>query len=247
MCIRDSLPSARLKASSESSEPANSHSSGHSKSESGPDVMKDLQYPTSPSVDKVIPPTPAKKVEFILRSSYLPSDSPTEEADPANAKTDKVKKHNNHSYNKGMVGLLSKWKKNHNLRSENHKAHSESPKNQEIENLIKLVFSITSLEHKQDQSEDAANALSSKFDILSARTIDEVEYFLAIENDLLSKIRNRGGLFNFERIHHENPQTQSPEAVSAMDNLNLYKTVSSIASSVISLSKTCLLYTSRCV
>ncbi|CUS20784.1 LAQU0S01e14576g1_1 [Lachancea quebecensis] len=235
---QDNLPSAVFKASNDKVRNSNEDYQTAPNSSGVSEAIKDLQYPPSPSIDKVIPPTPAKKVEFILRSSYFPSEILTEEEANASCTSQKSKKEPHlHSYNKGMMGLLSKWKKNHTLRSANQKTNQESP-SAEFENLIKLVFSITSLENKQYSSEELKDVVSSKFDILSARTIDEVEYFLAVENDLLSKIRKQGQISSIKDGVDEKSQERDAEAVSAMDNLNLYKTVSSIASSVISLSKT---------
>ncbi|CAR22382.1 mitotic regulator LTE1 [Lachancea thermotolerans CBS 6340] len=235
---QDNLSSAVLKVSNDKVGNSDEVSQNAPNSSGVSEVIKDLQYPPSPSIDKVIPPTPAKKVEFILRSSYFPSEILSEEEANTSSTSQKLKKEPHlHSYNKGMMGLLSKWKKNHTLRSANQKINQESP-SAEFENLIKLVFSITSLENKQYSSEELKSVVSSKFDILSARTIDEVEYFLAVENDLLSKIRKQDHFTTVEGGADEQTQERDAETVSAMDNLNLYKTVSSIASSVISLSKT---------
>ncbi|SCU82102.1 LAFA_0C09076g1_1 [Lachancea sp. 'fantastica'] len=190
------------------------------------EVIKDLHVPPTPSVDKLIPPTPAKNIEFILRSSYLPSRG-------ARDNTERRKKEST-----GMLGLLSKWKRNHNTRVVPTQAKQQST-NFEIENFIKLVFSITSLENKDgDEMQKLLSTASSKFDILSARTIDEVEYFIAKENELLAKVSHQGRYFDLQKDTRPRSSAANPEATSAMDNLNLYKTVSFIASSVISLSKT---------
>ena len=39
-------------------------------------MMKDLEYPSTPSVDIFVPPTPAKNIEFILQTSYMETDLP---------------------------------------------------------------------------------------------------------------------------------------------------------------------------
>ena len=128
---------------------------------------------------------------------------------------------------KGIMGLLSKWKLNHQRKS----TVNQPQKAPQVENLIKYVFSISSLDN---HSNTLINSASSKFDILSARTIDEVEYLISVENELLSKLENRKLSNN---IQNESDDGDDQD-YSVMDNLNLYKTVSSIANSVISLSKT---------
>ncbi|SCU80161.1 LAME_0B01838g1_1 [Lachancea meyersii CBS 8951] len=196
------------------------------KTDSVTEVIKDLHCPTNPSVDKLIPPTPAKNIEVILRSSYLPSKGLTNSEEPR--KKDST----------GLIGLLSKWKRNHHTRLATPQARHQAP-SFEIENFIKLVFSITSLESKSDDDmQKLLTAQAPKFDILSARTIDEVEFFIAKENELLSKIPRHGSFFELQREARRGPKSAVREGVSAMDNLNLYKTVSFLASSVISLSKT---------
>ncbi|KAG0681009.1 Guanine nucleotide exchange factor lte1 [Kluyveromyces marxianus] len=101
-----------------------------------------------------------------------------------------------------------------------------------VEKLIKYVFSISSLETHSNPQPDS---IGSKFDILSARTIEEVEYLISVEKDLLEKVEEN-------RISAKTSKIESSEDdsndYSVIDNLNLYKTVSSIANSVISLSKT---------
>ncbi|CEP64828.1 mitotic regulator LTE1 LALA0_S14e00210g [Lachancea lanzarotensis] len=190
------------------------------------EVIKDLHVPPTPSVDKLIPPTPAKNIEFILRSSYLPSKG-------AGDNTERPRKENT-----GMMGLLSKWKRNHNTGPLPVPTRQQST-SFEIENFIKLVFSITSLENKGgDEMQRLLTSSSSRFDILSARTIDEVEFFIAKENELLTKISRQGRHLDLQNDAHLGSPAAIADGVSAMDNLNLYKTVSFIASSVISLSKT---------
>ncbi|SCU84727.1 LANO_0C02212g1_1 [Lachancea nothofagi CBS 11611] len=231
---QDNLPAAKLKAIGEPTIEQSNANYVIPRSNSISDVMKDLHYPATPSVDKVIPPTPAKNVEFVLRSSYLPSQTLS---DDEKATDDNTRRKKDSHSNTGMMGLLSKWRHNHNISSANQKARQQSP-SLEIENFIKLVFSITSLDSKEDDAEKLINNASSRFDILSARTIDEVEYFVAVENDLLSKISNFGGPFDVPNEAHQSSSRDGKEEVSVMDNLNLYKTVSFLASSVISLSKT---------
>ncbi|SCU90965.1 LADA_0F07338g1_1 [Lachancea dasiensis] len=225
---QDNLLSAKVRASGEdgNQKPGNTGLVVPN-STSVSNVIKDLHVPPTPSVDKVIPPTPAKDVEFILRSSFLPSQGPKKDNITA--------KHSNPA--PGMMGLLSKWRRNHNIRSANLKLKEQSP-SLEIENFIKLVFSITSLENREEEQSKPVVSDSAKFDILSARTIDEVEFFITVENELLSKVCKHDGGPPFQEQVPFSRSPSSVEGVSVMDNLNLYKTVSHIASSVVSLSKT---------
>lgn len=185
-------------------------------------IMKELEYPITPSVDAVIPPTPAKKIEFILQTSYVDAD-PTEIEKKTQQKNLRESVHH-----KGIIGLLSKWKLNHQTKV-NPQRVQNPPR---VEKLIKYVFSISSLETHSNPQPDS---IGSKFDILSARTIEEVEYLISVEKDLLEKVEEN-------RISAKTSKIESSEDdsndYSVIDNLNLYKTVSSIANSVISLSKT---------
>lgn len=191
-------------------------------------MMKDIEYPLTPSVDVVIPPTPAKKIEFILQTSYLASDMNAGQSHHYSTKRNlNITSTQSTMQQKGIMGLLSKWKLNHQRKS----TVNQPQKAPQVENLIKYVFSISSLDN---HSNTLINSASSKFDILSARTIDEVEYLISVENELLSKLENRKLSNN---IQNESDDGDDQD-YSVMDNLNLYKTVSSIANSVISLSKT---------
>ena len=115
----------------------------------------------------------------------------------------------------------------------------------DMDNFVKYVISITSLENtKSHASGEINDMITSKFDILSARTIDEVEYLISLENELQQKVRGQANLNNnnLKSIGLENTMPFEPPKdtanFSAMDNLDLYKTVSSLAQSVISLSNT---------
>lgn len=218
-------------------------------------VIKDVDIPTSPKIDRIIPPTPAKKVEFILDSIYLPEDIQPETENnkkyATNSTSDEILEQKSHeslntSIYKGALGLLAKWKKNHVKKdtsslkwSSNEKMRTTNP---EMDNFVKYVISITSLDtgNKQDAS-DLLNSVSSKFDILSARTIDEVEYLVSLENELLQQVnKNKYKNDIFKNSSHQNDSVLSKPVAnfSAMDNLDLYQTVSSLAQSVISLSNT---------
>ncbi|CAH02767.1 mitotic regulator LTE1 [Kluyveromyces lactis] len=187
-------------------------------------MMKDLEYPSTPSVDIFVPPTPAKNIEFILQTSYMETDLP--EQSNGSDSTNTV--NGNNTNHKGILGLLSKWKLNH-QRKPTVNPVQNPPR---VENLIKYVFSISSLDNHANPLPDS---LSSMFDILSARTIDEVEYLVSVESDLLAKLEAKKLTTEISKLETNEDESQD---YSVIDNLNLYKTVSSIANSVISLSKT---------
>ena len=234
-------------------------------------IISDLEYPRNSKIDKIIPPTPAKKIELILNTKYVPEEeiSSTIEINESDISSNKnsvnVNSRSQYNYNcTGPMGLLNKWKKNH-LRNKRHemtslfKKNSKQKNNSEIMNMvkpqmdtfIKYVISISSLENHNQNSNEVINLDSSKFDILSARTIDEVEYLLNLENNLIEKINklNNDGLSitkTEETIENEHEDYVDDvrdlklpiNNFSAMDNLDMYQTINSIAQSVISLSNT---------
>ncbi|GMC37263.1 unnamed protein product [Saccharomyces cerevisiae] len=234
-------------------------------------LMKGVDYPSSYAVDKIMPPTPAKKVEFILNSLYIPEDlneqSGTLQGTSTTSSLDNNSNSNSRSNTSSMsvlhrsaIGLLAKWMKNHNRHDSSNDKNFMSaikPANQkpEMDAFVKYVVSISSLNRKssKEEEEEFLNSDSSKFDILSARTIDEVESLLHLQNQLIEKVQthsnnNRGPTVNVdcerrEHIHdikilQQNSFKPSNDNFSAMDNLDLYQTVSSIAQSVISLTNT---------
>lgn len=157
----------------------------------------------------------------------------------------------------GPKGLLTKWKGNHakyknqNERIvENSLISTQKVTKPEMDKFVKYVISISSL-HNDKNDQNGIDILdSSKFDILSARTIDEVEHLLLIENQLLEKMNQMRNVSKIVPSDHDdsinNTSSDSVSAelpkpsttFSAMDNLDLYQTVNSIAQSVISLSNT---------
>lgn len=234
-------------------------------------LMKGVDYPSSYAVDKIMPPTPAKKVEFILNSLYVPEDlteqSGTLQGTSTTSSLDNNSNSNSRSNTSSMsvlhrsaIGLLAKWMKNHNRHdSSNDKKFMSAMKpvsqKPEMDAFVKYVVSISSLNRKssKEEEDEFLNPDSSKFDILSARTIDEVESLLHLQNQLIEKVQthsngNRDHTVDVdcerrEHIHdikllQRNNFKPSNDNFSAMDNLDLYQTVSSIAQSVISLTNT---------
>lgn len=252
-------------------------------------VMKDVEYPSTPGIDKVIPPTPAKKVELILQ---LPEDKKTDFSvkNPRSQNHSKSNVGRSVSWSKvtginrtsniikhrtsrsasigrassnfrgsmmhhGALGLLNKWKKNHSFSKHNdfdatspsslmkNGATGDGNGKQEMDNFVKYVISIGSLEDRNFAPKEMENLISTKFDLLSARTIEEVEYLVTLENNLIKELNDT--VAHTEEIpspirrNAENNQSRVDEIIqfSAMDNLNLYQTVNSIANSVFSLSR----------
>lgn len=212
-------------------------------------AIKDLKCPESPGVDKLMPPTPARKVELILK---LPENIETMPETSENFSSQNIVKKSTDKKqprHRGAVGLLSKWRRNHSSFGLNQsQPKAERIKNgyskPEMDNFVKYVISITSLENREQENIELMNLVHSKFDILSARTIEEVEYLVSMEKELIKEVQDTVP-------YHQVPVSQtggktdtvSPldgfqVGFSAVDNLNLYQTVSSIANSVVSLSKT---------
>ncbi|CCH61287.1 hypothetical protein TBLA_0E02340 [Henningerozyma blattae CBS 6284] len=248
-------------------------------------IIKDADYPFSPELEQILPPTPAKKLEFILQSTFIPEiDSP-----PMDFQQSKTPKRNNtisskksaksrHSlssftHNKSPLGLLAKWKKNHdpnailsdvtsansidtpvknnkeslsngieNNNNSNNNNAQVKPIKPELDKFVNYVISITSLNNQNNDKEELQNLIDSKFDILSARTIDEVEFLISTENDLLAKIEpeqiNITSTPYMNSKLHSSSLTKINTDFSAMDNLNLYQTANTIAQSVVSLTNT---------
>lgn len=245
-------------------------------------VMKDIDYPSSPGINKVMPPTPAKKVELILQlpddnknnstNSTLPfsrngsvrrssslgrissvgrsSNSRNINTIGRSASTGRagsVSRSSNFRssmMHHGAVGLMSKWKKNHTYANRHDNEASLKKKNDnikpEMENFIKYVISISSLEDRNFAPEEMENLISTKFDLLSARTIEEVEYLVTLENNLIKEVNQTVTEDEKPPIVQETEkekQVSDEMEFSAMDNLNIYQTVNTIANSVFSLSK----------
>lgn len=227
-------------------------------------TIADLEYPRNSKIDKIIPPTPAKKIEIILNSNYVPQGESIPNINKNTkppARSNSILSHSS-SY-LGPMGLLNKWKANHS-RNKKHVINSPYKKNNpqnnanqvgrivkpQMDTFVKYVISISSLDNHNQDSNEAINLGSSKFDILSARTIDQVEFLLNLENNLLEKVNDMKDdhvtistqeTEDTNDADHENLGNYLPKPVnnfSAMDNLDLYQTVSSIAQSVISLSNT---------
>ncbi|SMN21488.1 similar to Saccharomyces cerevisiae YAL024C LTE1 Protein similar to GDP/GTP exchange factors but without detectable GEF activity [Maudiozyma saulgeensis] len=204
-------------------------------------VIKDVDYPKSPEINRIIPPTPAKKVEFILNSLYVPESQNMKINKPKQSiqRSSSLSRNLSHTsaiFYKGALSLLAKWKHNHSNQD------SEMFEKPEMDTFVKYVISITSLDH-ENSSDDGINNTNgiAKFDILSARTIDEVEYLISLENKMIQEVKELHSKDNdYSITNHRTNQiiVKQNTEFSALDNLDLYQTVNTIAKSVISLSNT---------
>ncbi|CCE65398.1 hypothetical protein TPHA_0L00420 [Tetrapisispora phaffii CBS 4417] len=267
-------------------------------------IIKELEYPKSSSLDVIIPPTPSKKVEFILKTNIVsdelleknddeledhfvdalednPEDIQTGSSNVTDIIADNTSEHfsitlsverdskekidideiadtvfknkksksiedlnigENASDINGPIGLLSKWKNNHANRAysqdtvtDNQAVNSTSNSRLELDKFVKYVISISSIGPTQSDSEAILNTIATSFDILSARTIDEVEFLIAIENNLIRRMHDRVPSYSANNIDSRNVMSTPVEEYSTVDNLDLYRTVTTIANSVISL------------
>ena len=210
-------------------------------------VIKDADYPKSPEINKIIPPTPAKKVEFILNSIYDPESSVTLAkktiSKPVQRSSSAISRNLSRKssvFYKNALSLLAKWKHNHHSNLESS-SYYEKP---EMDTFVKYVISITSLDYDSptldlNDSNDTFIGKRAKFDILSARTIDEVEYLIQLENKMIQEVKqlNNNDDDKPTQIGNTTYNRHSTD-FNALDNLDLYQTVNTIAKSVISLSNT---------
>ncbi|KAL3229072.1 Guanine nucleotide exchange factor LTE1 [Nakaseomyces bracarensis] len=207
-------------------------------------ILQDAKTLRSSDVNRILPSTPAKSVELILNTIYSPEALEAQRSTKNTKLYDTDTSQLTGNFHKGIISLLAKWKKNHkNNAKENLSSLNKIHKREtDMDNFVKYVISISSLnENKLEDIKKLNENLDSKFDILSARTIDEVEYIVQLENDLFMKLKELESQLQGHDTHFGTvDQDNSPNNLefSAMDNLDLYKTVNTIARSVISLTNT---------
>lgn len=201
-------------------------------------IIQDAKTLRSSDVNKIIPSTPAKKVELILNTIYSPDCLESENIQESlNQDTSSTQK----SFPKGIMSLLARWKKNHKIADPKIRkpVGFTNKREAELDNFVKYVISISSLTNKEEDLKRLNENLDSKFDILSARTIDEVEYLFRLESKLLAQLstmqKNTRTLSNDEFNDVNVPNNIDSKQISAMDNLDLFRTVNGVARSVISL------------
>jgi GDP/GTP exchange factor required for growth at low temperature len=161
-------------------------------------LRKNTKFPQDSLISKLMPPTPVKKMEFIVP---LPApDKPQP---------------------KGLRHLVESWIKT--FTSQNNDRVSAP----QAEKFMASVVSVAKLDN-----EELEKLAEGKFDILSARTIDELEYLVRFHNELMGRhlSSNRDASFSFTI-------DGDMERLSNVDNLNLYETISNISKSVFTIQK----------
>ena len=218
-------------------------------------VITDVDYPRSPEINRIIPPTPAKKLEFILDSIYIPEDQKQEAeangvpttrgTNTANTRASRGLSRSSSLLYRGAVSLLAKWKRNHsregNITQMTPSKDVSQYEKPEMDTFVKYVISISSLDHENSET----NTQLPKFDILSARTIDEVEYLISLEHKLVDEVDaftsssvNQDISKTVMNLEPRRPNAYGNSNFTALDNLDLYQTMNTIGRSVISLTNT---------
>jgi GDP/GTP exchange factor required for growth at low temperature len=131
---------------------------------------------------------------------------------------------------RGLRPLIEKWLTTFHKHSE---TKTENVKN--MENFMKSVVSVSKID-----PEKLNDLVSEKFDILSARTIDDLECLVRFHNEIVGKHGIRLGLNNasesFNFINQDMKDFSTPvKTFSNIDNMNICGTISDISKSVLSL------------
>lgn len=171
-------------------------------------IRDSTEFPNSSTLSKILPSTPVKKMDIVLN---LPTES-------------------NKEIEKGLKPLIEKWL---NTFKKNNEIDNNNAKSNHAEKFVKNVVSFPKI-----NSDILNDLLINKFDILSARTIDELEYLIRFHNEIISQHGIKLGLNNatesFNFIRNDNSTNNK---ISNIDNLNICETISFISKSVISLNK----------
>lgn len=210
-----------------------SHTSNDSSNKDKVNFVQSLNVPETSKIDVILPSTPTKNLEFAINFSELMD--------------------NESSVRDSIYGLLNKWNAGDNEHLDNESldkpiikgqvleqeqvisSKSDTNSNDVDDNLsvkapndvskfVRYVFSIGKTNGEADDMEEELQLDEThKFDILSARSIDEVQYII-----------NNG---QADKTITLNDSTTSDEtSYNKMDNLNLYSKVLQITNNL-SLSK----------
>ncbi|ONH67330.1 Guanine nucleotide exchange factor LTE1 [Cyberlindnera fabianii] len=130
---------------------------------------------------------------------------------------------------KGLKPLIEHWMKTFHLHTNNKAKLQTTPY---VEKFMQSVVSVA-----KPTSEELEKLALGKFDILCARTIDEVEYLVRFHNEIISRHSSIAG---HEDIRNTFDFTlpgskEVLKAGSNIDNMNICETISNISKSVISL------------
>lgn len=202
-------------------------------------VIKDVPYPNTSKLGQILPPTPAKTFEITVDAPYTTHHGHMSEK---TGRQPQVLLHQKSMKHKGVTGLLEKWRSvDQTCGTERIKIRNPSSDTTEMDKIVKYVISIKPIEtHMKDPCVE--NYLNdTKIDILSARTIDEIQYLFQMRSQLVQEMSTK--LPEYE--HNPNsdlvmniPNDSNEHLVSAMDNLDIYRVVNSVARSVMTLSET---------
>lgn len=180
-------------------------------------IRGESDFPNDSKPTNFLPPTPVKKMDF-------------------NVKLPKQKQIGQDNHHKGLKPLIESWLKtftNHNS------------KNNSAEKFMRNVVSIPKSKDLSLINKDLEKIADGKFDILSARTIDELEYLVQFHNNLLNKYgSDDDSVINLTKnsFSFTNDDLTSPfgintgAGVSNIDNLNLCECLTNISKSMVNLS-----------
>lgn len=127
---------------------------------------------------------------------------------------------------RGLKPLIENWLKTFNL----HNSKAKSKDNQHVEKFMRSVVSVA-----KPDNEALLKLTADKFDILSARTIDELEYLVKFHNELLNKHGPKTQLDNNNSFSFtiDDPSKDNLGAPN-IDNMNICECISNINKSVLS-------------
>lgn len=126
----------------------------------------------------------------------------------------------------GLRSLIDSWIKTFSFRGNNS---SNSVVKPQAEKFMASVVSVAKTNNK-----DLNKLVEGKFDILSARTIDELDYLVNYHNRLMDESDLRGDIIDADFTFDT---SSVKEKISNIDNLNIYKTISNISRTVLTLQK----------
>ncbi|CCH46243.1 Guanine nucleotide exchange factor LTE1 [Wickerhamomyces ciferrii] len=167
-------------------------------------------FPKDPKPTKFIPPTPVKKMEVKVQLPNPPK--------------------NQTPNSKGLRPLFENWLKTFHLHNSKHKSKDN---NEHVEKFMRSVVSVA-----RPDNESLLKLTLDKFDILSARTIDELEYLVKFHNELLNKhganFSPVNESFSFTIDEQNQSKNQLQNTVSNIDNMNICECITNINKSVLS-------------
>lgn len=126
---------------------------------------------------------------------------------------------------KGLRPLIENWLKTFHL----HNTKAKPKDNEHVEKFMRSVVS----EAKPDD-ETLLKLTVDKFDILSARTIDELEYLVKFHYELLNKHGSKMGSANNSFSFTIDDPSKDNLGTSNIDNMNICECISNINKSVLS-------------